>query len=103
LYSFYFYFLNKSKVGVSPPASVKKVLWKAKATPSSKFFIWLALLDRCWTRDRLLWHHLKDDGSCPLCSQVEEMIDHLLLGCCYTRALASLASVLPLALLLPGD
>jgi hypothetical protein len=61
------------------------VLRKAKAMPSSKFFIWLALLDRCWTGDRLLRHHPKDYGSCPLCSQVEETIDHLLLGGCYTR------------------
>jgi hypothetical protein len=61
------------------------VLRKAKAMPSSKFFIWLALLDRCWTGDRLLRHHPKDDSSCPLCSQVEETIDHLLLGGCYTR------------------
>jgi hypothetical protein len=60
------------------------VLRKTKAPPSSKFFVWLALLDRCWTGESLLHHHMKDDGSCPLCSQVEESIDHLLLGCCYT-------------------
>jgi hypothetical protein len=53
--------------------------------PSSKFFVWLALLDRCWTGDRLLRHHMKDDASCILCYQADESIDHLLLGCCYTR------------------
>jgi hypothetical protein len=38
------------------------------------------------TGDRLLRHQLKDGGTCPLCSKVEESIDcHLmLLGCCYT-------------------
>jgi hypothetical protein len=62
------------------------VLRKAKATPSSKFFVWLALLDRCWAGDRLLRHQLIDDDTCPpLCSQVEESIHHLLLGCCSTR------------------
>jgi hypothetical protein len=45
----------------------------------------LALLDRCWTGVRLLRHHMRDDDSCGLCSQVDESIDHLRLGCCFTR------------------
>jgi hypothetical protein len=34
---------------------------------------------------RLLRHHMRDDDSCGLCSQVDESIDHLRLGCCFTR------------------
>jgi hypothetical protein len=49
------------------------------------FMVWLALLDHCWTGDRLLCHHIRDDAICILFDQVDESIDHLLLGCCYTR------------------
>jgi hypothetical protein len=56
-----------------------------KAPPNSKFFVWLALLDRCWTFDRLLRHHMADNATCGLCSQLDESINHLLLGCSYSR------------------
>jgi hypothetical protein len=61
------------------------ILRKVKPPLSSKFFIWLALLDRCWTGERLLCHHMTDDGQCALCSQANESIDHLLLGYCFSR------------------
>jgi hypothetical protein len=61
------------------------ILCKVKAPPSRKFFVWLALLDGCWTWERLLRHHMIDDGQCALSSQAIESIDHLLLGCCFSR------------------
>jgi hypothetical protein len=61
------------------------ILHKTRATPSSKFFVWLAPLDRCWTGDQLLCHHMKDNASCIFCDQANESIDHLLLGCYCTR------------------
>jgi hypothetical protein len=54
---------------------------KTKAPPSSKFFIWLALLDRCWTGERLLRHQMSNDATCALCAQENESISHLLLVC----------------------
>jgi hypothetical protein len=29
---------------------------------ATKFFVWLALLGRCWTSDRLQRHHLRNSG-----------------------------------------
>jgi hypothetical protein len=60
------------------------ILRKAKAPLNSKFFVWLALLDRCWIGERLLHHQMSDDGSCTFCSQEEESIGRLL-GCSFTR------------------
>jgi hypothetical protein len=54
-----------------------KVLCKARAPPQCKFFIWLSLLDRCWTPARLQRHCLPNNGPCVLCAQEEESIDHL--------------------------
>jgi hypothetical protein len=46
--------------------------------------MWLALLDRNWTSDRLAKHGLRDDASCTLCDQDAEMIDHLLVNCIFS-------------------
>jgi hypothetical protein len=62
-----------------------KELSKIAAPPRCKFFLWLALLDRCWTSARLQLHQLQNSGPCALCSQVDESIDHLLLSCVYSR------------------
>jgi hypothetical protein len=55
------------------------------APPSSKFFFWLVLLGRYWTSERLQRHCLPNSGSCALCSQADETLHHLLLGCSYSR------------------
>lgn len=60
-------------------------LSKTRAPPKAKFFMWLALLGRIWTNDRLNRHHMQNDGPCSYCSQVSEIIDHLLLGCTFSR------------------
>jgi hypothetical protein len=62
-----------------------KYLWKVKAAVEFKFFFWLALQDRCWTSQRLHRHGLASDTSCALCLQCEESINHLLLGCVFSR------------------
>jgi hypothetical protein len=61
------------------------VLRKARAPPTCKFFLWLALLDRCWTSERLQRHNLQNNGPCDLCSQETEMINHHLLQCSFSR------------------
>jgi hypothetical protein len=61
------------------------VLRKARAPPACKFFLWLALLDRCWTSERLQRHNLQNNGPCDLCSQETEMINHHLLQCSFSR------------------
>jgi hypothetical protein len=57
----------------------------AVAPPRCKFFIWLALLGRCWTSDRLQRHQLQNNGPCALCSQADETIDHLTISCVFSK------------------
>jgi hypothetical protein len=62
-----------------------KELWKSRAPNRCRFFIWLSLLRRCWTGDRLLKYGLRSDDICPLCSQETETSDHLLCQCVFSR------------------
>lgn len=60
-------------------------LWKTRAPNRCRFFFWLVLLNRCWTSERRHRHGLQDQGTCALCSQQDELLDHLLLTCVYSR------------------
>lgn len=44
-----------------------KRLWKCWAPLRVKMFIWLAILNRCWTADRLQRRGLDHPDCCPLC------------------------------------
>jgi hypothetical protein len=70
--------------GESAVVGVKE-LWKAKASNKCRFFIWLALLDRCWMTQRLLRHGLRSEDTCLLCSQDNETVNHLLCQCVFSR------------------
>uniref|UniRef100_A0A0A9AHR0 Reverse transcriptase zinc-binding domain-containing protein n=1 Tax=Arundo donax TaxID=35708 RepID=A0A0A9AHR0_ARUDO len=50
-----------------------------------KFFLWLAIRNRCWTADRLQKRGLPHPKSCPLCDQEEETAQHLLTSCVFPR------------------
>jgi hypothetical protein len=62
-----------------------KELWRTRAPNKCRFFIWLSILGRCWTSDRLFRHGLRDDNVCTLCCQGAESVDHLLLQCVFSR------------------
>lgn len=62
-----------------------KELTRTRAPPRAKFFMWLALLGRCWTNDRRRRHRLQNDGSCSFCSQAPKTTDHLLVSCPFSR------------------
>ena len=62
-----------------------KLLWRSWAPLNTKFFLWLASLDRCWTAERRARHGLTLDAACVLCHQETESIDHLLAGCVFAR------------------
>jgi len=47
--------------------------------------MWLVAHRRCWTADRLARRNLPHPARCPLCDQVEEDIQHLLVGCVFAR------------------
>jgi hypothetical protein len=62
-----------------------KELWKTKAPNKCRFFVWLVLHARCWTADLLHRHGLQSDATCALYSQCTEGINHLLVGCVFSR------------------
>lgn len=62
-----------------------KELSKCHAFPCCKFFFWLALPGRYWTSDRLQRHNMQNQGSCALCNQETEIIQHLTLTCVYAQ------------------
>jgi len=62
-------------------------LWKTKAPPKVKFFVWLMLHRRLWTGDRRRRHGLQDHDLCAFFSQEAETVEHLVLGCYLSRGL----------------
>ncbi|KAK1629319.1 hypothetical protein QYE76_003634 [Lolium multiflorum] len=59
-------------------------IWKSRAPPNCRMFMWLAARNRCWTADRLSRRGLPHPVSCP-CDQGSETLDHLLMGCVLAR------------------
>lgn len=49
------------------------------------FFMWLVAHNPCWTADRLARRGLPHPDKCPLCDQEYECIEHLLIGCVFSR------------------
>jgi hypothetical protein len=62
-----------------------KKIWKVKAPSKRKFFLWLLVLDRCWTAEHRRRHGLQDSVPCALYAQEVETSDHLAAGCVFTR------------------
>ncbi|XP_062073701.1 uncharacterized protein LOC133777949 [Humulus lupulus] len=46
--------------------------------------MWLAVLKRLKTKDRLLRFHVTDNAECILCSRSTESVDHLFFDCPYS-------------------
>jgi hypothetical protein len=46
--------------------------------PQCKFFLWLAIREKCWTADNLQSRGLPHPIACPLCDQVQETSQHIL-------------------------
>lgn len=64
-----------------------KPIWKSKAPPRCKFFMWLAVHRRCLTADNLERRGWPSNGSCSLCISEPEDCTHLFVHCRYTQAL----------------
>jgi hypothetical protein len=68
------------------PFPLHKGIWKCKATPRCKDFMWRALKERLWTSDRRFRHGLQDQTStCYVCLQDEDTADHILMQCVVAR------------------
>jgi hypothetical protein len=64
----------------------------AAQSQGAKFFMWLAILGRCWTSELLQRRSLPNSGACTLCSQSDELLSHLLLTCVYIRVVGRVVS-----------
>lgn len=62
-----------------------KQLWRSRAPNECRFFLWLLLHGRVWTADRLQRHGMQNHGTCALCLQEVETLDHLFLQCPFSR------------------
>jgi hypothetical protein len=70
---------------VIEPSSGGLRLWRSWAPQKCKFFLWLAMRNKCWTVDNLEKRGLQHPGSCLLCDQESETIQHILTSCVFAR------------------
>ncbi|KAM0877851.1 hypothetical protein ACQ4PT_035236 [Festuca glaucescens] len=65
---------------------LSEAIWRCRATPKSKLFMWLAIQYRIWTSDQRARHGLQANSSaCFVCLQEEDTADHILLQCVHAR------------------
>lgn len=60
-------------------------VWRVKAEPKIKFYVWLLLQNRNWTADRLSNRGWPHDDKCALCDQLLETAVHLTLLCPFAK------------------
>jgi hypothetical protein len=71
-------------IGCSRPLGARQ-LWKTSAPPRVKLFYWLVMHGKCWTAHRRWRHGLQDSSSCIICEQAAETMEHIILGCVFSR------------------
>ncbi|KAM6543686.1 hypothetical protein CsatB_008133 [Cannabis sativa] len=67
-------------------------VWSRLNTPKHSFVLWLAMMNRLKTKDRLYKHGVIETDNCILCNAAVETTDHLFFCCVF--ATASLTQVL---------
>ncbi|KAJ4790703.1 RNA-directed DNA polymerase (reverse transcriptase)-related family protein [Rhynchospora pubera] len=81
-----------SNTGVT--SSFHPTLWKIKAPPRVKIFLWLLILDRLLTQKNLLVRGWPTGSTCPSCnSGLLESSEHLFLQCHYATNVWSLLQI----------
>lgn len=71
-------------IGSSVPFGAT-LIWRSRAPSRVILFFWLALHRRCWTAERRKRHGLQINDSCIMCLQASETLDHIVLGCVFSR------------------
>ncbi|BAS99147.1 Os06g0681050 [Oryza sativa Japonica Group] len=61
-----------------------ELLWRSRAPSRVRFFMWLALKDRCLTADNLAKRNWPHDPLCSLCQREDEDCHHLFVTCPFT-------------------
>jgi hypothetical protein len=62
-----------------------KEIWKVRAPNKCMLFFWQVMHEHVWTSEHLHNHGLDNHGPCALCSQEVESLNHLFVGCSYSR------------------
>jgi ribonuclease HI/exonuclease III len=87
---------------VPPNPGPWKALWNFPSIPKVDLFAWTLLHNSILTFDNLQRRGWEGPSRCPLCTQSEETIAHLLFNCDYSKRVWELL-VGPLALQIPAE
>jgi hypothetical protein len=68
------------------PFPCADAIWKSKAPPRCKFFMWLAVHQRCLTADNLQRRGWPNTATCQLCLSAPETCTHLFAHCPFSVA-----------------
>lgn len=60
-----------------PNVNWSKIVWFSQCIPSHSFILWMAILGRLQTQDRLFQWNNDSNMRCSLCSQCMDSHDHL--------------------------
>ena len=79
--------LSKPLIQKFPPSGVWRKLWRGLIPPRIEVFSWLALHGKICSKQKLAIMNIipLSDVLCPLCNDLPENSDHLLLHCSFTR------------------
>ena len=61
-----------------------KLLWSSLNIPKHAVVVWMAILNRLPTKDRLIAWGMEINGICCLCQNANESRDHLFFECNYS-------------------
>ena len=62
-----------------------RLIWAAFVVPKHAIIVWMAILNRLPTKDRIKSWLLEVDGMCVPCRSAEETRDHLFYGCTFSQ------------------
>ena len=64
-----------------------RLLWGSQTIPKHSIVVWMAILNRLPTMDRLISWGIRMNGICCLCQLEHETRDHMFYGCSYSRSI----------------